>query len=75
VTTTSCPYCKYYTPNLRDTNKTGICRRHPPVGFPAGGSAVITAWPIVLQADWCGDGEAGVSKDSLLAAAENGKKN
>lgn len=75
MTTTNCPFCKFYSPNLADPNRTGVCHRHPPVGFPAGGTATITVFPIVRDADWCGDGEAGVSKDSLLKAAENGKKN
>lgn len=66
----ACPFCKFYSPNLKDPSGLGLCHRRPPVGFPTGPNQTITVWPVVGPHNWCGDGEAGVSHDSLQAGKD-----
>jgi hypothetical protein len=64
----SCVLCQFYTPDM--TNPTlGVCRKHPPTVYPMANGAV-TIWPSVKQTDWCGEGQAGMSSDSVLAGKQ-----
>lgn len=74
MTPASCTLCKFYSPNMKDPNGHGLCRRKPPTAFPMGmgpkGSITLTVWPTVKPSDWCAEGESGVSHDSAAAGQQ-----
>jgi hypothetical protein len=62
----SCTLCRWYSPNLTNRDGQGVCRRHPPAAYPMAQGG-ITIWPSVRPQDWCGEGESGISHDSVAA--------
>jgi len=61
MTTECCLTCRY---GVTNTNRPRECRRHAPTSLPdlmrtrKGGPRIYkTAWPLVLDVNWCGDYE------------------
>lgn len=72
-----CSTCKFYDVDAATPGR-GWCRLHDPAPFPPGQpyNTLLGRWPMVLDADWCGDWAArsgsGVAAIRARAAARIG---
>jgi len=70
---TSCPFCKYYSPDLKSGTGNGVCHKRPPAAVLIS-QGVISIWPPVAPANWCAEGEQGISAESVKAGEDLIKK-
>ena len=67
----SCPLCRYFGPNIQAADGSGYCHRHAPaticIGMDPQGHPIMVfnAFPPVQKQAWCGDGEPGISVESV----------